>query len=261
MEDVTSSQAYCLLYKRRFEPRAIVPCKGDTRAVSRQWMNRFRTLADPGPLCSADLVCAHSKLRADLVPVDGHRYSAAAMIARVPGSILQGMEREFGSVKPECMSIEDVDAGPCPICIEEERALDARRKEEAAAIHELDSRSIDSESGEQWHLIDTHWLTAFLSFRDGLSKRPPGPISNDRLIGDGNGPRKGLLRGVHYRAVNPRVWQYLLARYGGGPAIPRPHIDIYSTPDPGDASTGSGSFMSVSSTGSPRRTSPRKRDC
>ena len=33
-----------------------------------------------------------------------------------------------------------------------------------------------------------------------------------------------------YRGVNEAVWNYFVKAYGGGPALPRPVLDIYATP-------------------------------
>jgi hypothetical protein len=65
---------------------------------------------------------------------------------------------------------------------------------------------------------------------------PPGPVSNQQdlfveIIVDGRCQlklREGLRVNIHYRAVNPNVWHILQRNYGGGPAIAREALDIYS---------------------------------
>ena len=56
---------------------------------------------------------------------------------------------------------------------------------------------------------------------------PPGPISNqsffskDKIV-------DGLVLNKDYRGVNSQVWKLLKKIYGGGPAIVRAELDIYS---------------------------------
>ena len=40
--------------------------------------------------------------------------------------------------------------------------------------------------------------------------------------------RQGLRINIHYKAVNAKVWYLLSETYGGGPALARESIDIYS---------------------------------
>jgi ubiquitin carboxyl-terminal hydrolase 20/33 len=158
----------------------------------------------------------------------------------------------------------------CQECRKKRKELEERRCTEAAAISELDTRQINSERGEQWHLIDTHWLNEFLAFRDGRQRNPPGPITNDRLVIEDGQPRVGLRRGVNYRAVNPQVWDYLFGRYGGGPVIKRNTIDIYGPSNEGSGRRAidiiipkrnqysSDDESSSLGTSSPKRISPRR---
>jgi hypothetical protein len=42
--------------------------------------------------------------------------------------------------------------------------------------------------------------------------------------------REGLRINIHYKAVSAKVWYLFYQTYGGGPALPRESIDIYSKP-------------------------------
>jgi hypothetical protein len=42
--------------------------------------------------------------------------------------------------------------------------------------------------------------------------------------------KSGLTRKVHYRGVCQNVWEFFVKVYGGGPAIARTELDLYSKP-------------------------------
>lgn len=61
---------------------------------------------------------------------------------------------------------------------------------------------------------------------------PPGPISNNKLLRKTKDntfvPRTKLEKLEDYRGVNEFVWETFERVYGGGPAITRQDLDIYS---------------------------------
>ena len=125
------------------------------------------------------------------------------------------------------------DLEPCSECEEQTQELERRRRKESSELAALDSTEISP--GQHWYMISQNWLSQWLRFRSG-GETVPGPIDNSDLLYHSNGslpnPRSGLIRGKHYRGVNEAVWSYLFEVYGGGPAIPRPSINIYSpSPD------------------------------
>ena len=102
-----------------------------------------------------------------------------------------------------------------------------RRARERAAVLRVESTSESSERA--WFIVAEAWLAAWRSFINVPGTGPPRAIDNGVLLQpDGRTPRQGLRRVVDYRGVNARVWAVLVAAYGGGPAIPRATIDIYS---------------------------------
>ena len=107
--------------------------------------------------------------------------------------------------------------------------LEAIRRRESKHIKGLDTTT----SVSRWYVIDSGWLRQWRGFVEGGTR--PGRIDNGKLVetaaGGGIQPREGLTKAEHYRAVNPAVWEYFLAEYGGGPEICRATIDIYS-PEP-----------------------------
>lgn len=119
---------------------------------------------------------------------------------------------------------------PCSQCLENRNLLDVRRKKEADDLMALDSASIPA--GQHWYLISQPWLSRWLRFKSNATDDLPGPIENRVLFEDDacTQPNQGLQRGAHYRGVNRDVWRYLHAVYGGGPAVVRTTINLYSAP-------------------------------
>lgn len=117
----------------------------------------------------------------------------------------------------------------------------------AALPEEVEARRIserqfikknDTTTSNVWYLIDARWLTSWKTFLcDGGDI--PGPISNRSLLDTNGRPLSGLIAAEHYRGVNSAVWLFLLQQYGGGPALTRQSLDIYSNSAEDTSSVGS----------------------
>mmetsp|Transcript_54610 Transcript_54610/g.127698 ORF Transcript_54610/g.127698 Transcript_54610/m.127698 type:complete len:251 (+) Transcript_54610:64-816(+) len=91
-----------------------------------------------------------------------------------------------------------------------------------------------------FYLIDALWLQDWRRYVSNCTgaERRPGPISNNRLVNvnktvghEGTRkfhPRKHLKAGQDYRGVCGEVWRMLQQKYGGGPAITSPFVDLYN---------------------------------
>ena len=102
-----------------------------------------------------------------------------------------------------------------------------RRQNELALLQSVDHT--DHQHG--WYMISTAWLVQWLRFAasDGP---PPGMIDNNVLLEnwDPGRPRAKLYVKQDYRGLHADAWGALHRIYGGGPAIARSHLDIYSAP-------------------------------
>mmetsp|Transcript_19 Transcript_19/g.50 ORF Transcript_19/g.50 Transcript_19/m.50 type:complete len:216 (-) Transcript_19:121-768(-) len=104
----------------------------------------------------------------------------------------------------------------------------------------------DHHEGTVWYLVEAQWLKRWKAY---VTKKGavPGPISNAKLLDARTGfrvPVPGLKLKEHYRGVGVEVWQFLLARHGGGPEIMTEALDIYKATvkpmeQPADAESGS----------------------
>lgn len=230
-------QAYLLFYIQKSDPDRVrlrqdiiksinSPVDQTTAFVSKQWYNRLLNSSNPGPLDSFDVCCRHGQLRPILIAADK---DISSFLQPIPDSEefleqlrnvygeLGGSEGGFGILKSPKR---------CEKCIEEAEALKRRRNREDEEIQALDTSTIAE--GEFWYLIDSNWLHQWNAFKSGV-QGPPGPISNQRLFKSNSATlRDHLSRGIHYRGVNERVWNYFYGIYGGGPVIKRSSINIYN---------------------------------
>lgn len=105
----------------------------------------------------------------------------------------------------------------------EERERWKREETEFIKEHDRDESNV-------WFIVDVRWLEAWKAFVK-FDKDFPGPIDNHRLVDRNTGqPKPGFVIKEHYRGVNSAVWSYWHKRYGGGPAIQRPKLDLYDVP-------------------------------
>eukprot|EP00658_Telonema_sp_P-2_P049103 TRINITY_DN37337_c0_g1_i1.p1 TRINITY_DN37337_c0_g1~~TRINITY_DN37337_c0_g1_i1.p1 ORF type:complete len:224 (-),score=34.44 TRINITY_DN37337_c0_g1_i1:303-974(-) len=106
-----------------------------------------------------------------------------------------------------------------------------RRARESCAIQMCVASSRQG-SETVWYLVDASWLRAWRTFVNSSAadnSPPPGPISNHRLIcSKTSQPVKGLKVKSHYRGLSQAAWRVLMKAYGGGPAIVRPNLNLYS---------------------------------
>lgn len=230
-EELTKVQAYVLFYSLidggackdrdqwRMRIAACNPEREESVFISRNWYNKWLTMVKPGPLDNSEVQCQHGCLTPEKLvdPVE--------LVQVVPKDVYACLAELHG----ECSGLEPLrEAIACEKCIEEERQMDERRRQEEKDIQALDTSTI--RPGEHWYLICANWLVRWGQFKSGAGP-PPGPISNDRLVVEGQ-PRPNLVRGTHYRGVNRRVWGYFHRIYGGGPTIIRRSINVYSPPVP-----------------------------
>lgn len=107
-------------------------------------------------------------------------------------------------------------------------ASDPRKLEERKVEEKEFIRRNDTAEAHLWYLVDVRWLQEWKEFV--TRKGPlPGPIDNSRLLDRSGGPRH-LQPVDDYRGVNAEVWTFWQSRYGGGPAVRRRHLDLYSSP-------------------------------
>ena len=231
--ELINIQAYLLFYiqkidterdKNRQEIIKIIQetTRESNTFVSKQWYNRLLNSINPGPIDSFDVTCSHGQLNPKLIK-NSNIISNFLQVLPESEEFCEQLRNSYGEIGGF-----GILEGPeiCSKCVEEGEALKRRRQREDEEIQALDTATIGE--GDFWYLIDANWLHQWNAFKSG-SQGPPGPISNTRLFKSNSSIlRNNLSRGIHYRGVNERVWNYFYGIYGGDPIIKRQTINIYN---------------------------------
>lgn len=196
--------------------------------VCQEWLTRWQCTSSPGRINNAKYLCSHRRVKPEFSLTQ-------AAINRNFGTVPEEVWTEFmnlyGGGPPVCES----QFGECRECKVEEELLQARRREESKHINDIDRTFVVA--GEMWYLISASWLQSWADFSKSRTMPPPGPIDNWCLLQPNGKPKPKLKCSIHYRGVVKEVWDFFHARYGGGPALLRPTIDLYAIPRSRSSST------------------------
>ena len=249
--EVLSAEAYLLFYARRPSDALIARRTVVTRALApppraapalapppsppvllpAAWLVAWAWREQPTAPSYGGVTCEHGAVAGDLaaardacvrVPV-----SAYALLCELAGADADGSSalRQFTR---------------CAECEARASRLRARRESERSEIAQLDATELGH--AEVWMLVCARWLRHWTEFaHDATRTDPPGALDNSRLLEASRSRALPHLRkAIDYRGVNTAVWNALLRRYGGGPAICRGSINLYAeeAPLPAGASSG-----------------------
>ncbi|XP_061912769.1 ubiquitin carboxyl-terminal hydrolase 20 isoform X1 [Entelurus aequoreus] len=214
---VQNAEAYVLFYRKSSEESvrerqkvvALANAKEPSLLqfyISREWLNKFNTFAEPGPISNHTFLCRHG----GIPPTKYHYIDDLVVI--VPQNVWEYLYNRFGG-------------GPavnhlymCAICQVELEALAKRRKTEIDTFIKLNKEFQADEAPTVILCISMQWFREWESFVKGKDNEPPGPIDNSK-IGVMKAGHVQLKQGADYGQISEETWQYLLAIYGGGPEI------------------------------------------
>lgn len=143
------------------------------------------------------------------------------IVTEVPLTVYETLQAHFGG-DPITFPL-----ARCRACAGVYERLQQRREDEYQSVRDCES-SYDSLSSD-WYIISKSWASQWQEFvaqADSMTP-PPGPIDNRPLFDDSGELRSGLHPKIDYLAVRHSVWLYLHGQYGGGPAVNRPHKNVY----------------------------------
>uniref|UniRef100_A0A5F4WKI0 Ubiquitin carboxyl-terminal hydrolase n=1 Tax=Callithrix jacchus TaxID=9483 RepID=A0A5F4WKI0_CALJA len=153
--------------------------------VSREWLNKFNTFAEPGPITNQTFLCSHGGELPSLFgggPAVNHLYV-------------------------------------CSICQVEIEALAKRRRIEIDTFIKLNKAFQAEESPGVIYCISMQWFREWEAFVKGKDNEPPGPIDNSRIAQVKGSGHVQLKQGADYGQISEETWTYLNSLYGGGPEI------------------------------------------
>uniref|UniRef100_A0A8C6NPA1 Ubiquitin carboxyl-terminal hydrolase n=1 Tax=Nothobranchius furzeri TaxID=105023 RepID=A0A8C6NPA1_NOTFU len=214
---VQNAEAYVLFYRKSSEESvrerqkvvALANMKEPSLLqfyISREWLNKFNTFAEPGPISNHTFLCQHGG-----IPPNKYHY-IDDLVVIVPQNVWEYLYNSFGG-------------GPavnhlymCAICQVEIEALAKRRKTEIDTFIKLNKEFQAEEAPTVILCISMQWFREWEAFVKGKDNEPPGPIDNSK-IGVMKGGHLQLKQGADYGQISEETWQYLLGIYGGGPEI------------------------------------------
>ncbi|XP_055791666.1 ubiquitin carboxyl-terminal hydrolase 20-like isoform X3 [Salvelinus fontinalis] len=174
--------------------------------ISREWLNKFNTFTEPGPISNHTFLCQHGG-----IPPNKYHY-IDDLVVILPQNVWEYLYNSFGG-------------GPavnhlyvCAICQVELEALAKRRKVEIDTFIRLNKEFQAEEAPTVILCISMQWFREWESFVKGKDNEPPGPIDNSK-IGVMKGGHVQLKQGADYGQISEETWQYLLGIYSGGPEI------------------------------------------
>ncbi|XP_077592966.1 ubiquitin carboxyl-terminal hydrolase 20 [Stigmatopora nigra] len=214
---VQNAEAYVLFYRKSSEEsvreRQKVVALASAREpgllhfyISREWLNKFNTFAEPGPIANNTFLCHHGG-----IPPDKYHY-IDDLVVIVPQDVWEYLYNSFGG-GPAVNHLYT-----CAICQVEIEALAKRRKTEIDTFIKLNKEFQAEEAPAVILCIAMHWFRQWETFVKGKDNELPGPIDNSK-IGVMKGGHVQLKQGADYGQISQETWQYLWGIYGGGPEI------------------------------------------
>lgn len=219
-EDVQRCEAYVLFYRKVNPQMAVVRaralqlldmCAETTSAsdirffVSKQWLNKFYTFAEPGPIDNWALLCPHGALTPNKATIKSQ------LVVALPQPLWDYMYKKFGG-GPACNHLYE-----CDVCRRVAEELSQRQTVELEAFQQY-----KDETTATIYAISMAWLRQWQLFVGGDGSNDPGPINNTSIAGhiaDGNEPIRSVRLGSDYCQINSSLWRFFYSVYGGGPVI------------------------------------------
>uniref|UniRef100_A0A8C5PVE3 Ubiquitin carboxyl-terminal hydrolase n=1 Tax=Leptobrachium leishanense TaxID=445787 RepID=A0A8C5PVE3_9ANUR len=215
---VQNAEAYVLFYRRcsedaERERQKVVSLAATKESgllqfyISREWLNKFNTFAEPGPISNQSFLCCHGG-----IPPNKYHY-IDDLVVILPQSVWEYLYNRFGG-------------GPavnhlylCSICQVEIEALAKRRKTEIDTFIKLNKAFQAEESPGVIYCISMQWFREWEAFVKGKDNDPPGPIDNSKVALTKSNGHIQLKQGADYGQISEETWSFLYSIYGGGPEI------------------------------------------
>ncbi|KAG7259885.1 hypothetical protein CRUP_038010 [Coryphaenoides rupestris] len=180
--------------------------------VSRQWLNKFKTFAEPGPISNTDFLCSHGGVPPNKATcIDD-------LVVMLPQNVWDHLYSRYGG-------------GPavnhlyvCHVCQTEIERLEKRRKTELDMFVRLNKAFQEEDSPVVIYCISMQWFREWEGFVKGKDNDPPGPIDNSKIAINKNG-HLTLKQGADSGQISEETWNFLHSIHGGGPVVTvRPNI-------------------------------------
>ncbi|XP_025112391.1 ubiquitin carboxyl-terminal hydrolase 20-like isoform X3 [Pomacea canaliculata] len=248
VSQVINSEAYVLFYRKSDEHMVSLRMKAmqlrDAHEpsllqfyVSKQWINRFNTFAEPGPITNTDFLCKHGGVPPNKVS------HVEELVEPLEQSVWELLYKKFGG-GPVCNRLY-----ACQVCQQELEKLRTRQKNEMDSFIMLNEK-FQAEENHQPHIyaMSMAWFRQWEAFVRGKTDTPPGMIDNSR-IASYRGGQPYVRPSSDYGQLSHDMWTFLHNIYGGGPELIIRQRTLSSS-----SATSPAASPAISSTGSPSST-------
>ncbi|XP_052740855.1 ubiquitin carboxyl-terminal hydrolase 20 isoform X2 [Bicyclus anynana] len=178
--------------------------------ISKLWINKFNTWAEPGPIDNSDFVCVHGAVRPERVPY------LPALATRLPQPLWDFLYHHFGGGPAVSHAHE------CEVCLRAAQRLRARRARELAAFADLHAQFQEQERPQAVYAISMAWFRQWQAFVRNKARRPPPPVDNRAIVLEQeiDGQRNYMLKpGSDHAQLSEELWRFFIDIYGGGPEV------------------------------------------
>lgn len=223
-ETVQNCEAYVLFYQKsnpqmthiRAQAQEIInshphayPSSSDIKFfVSKQWINRFNTFAEPGPIDNSSILCQHGSL------LPNKAADVSDLLIPISQELWDFMYEKFGG-GPVCNHPVE-----CDTCKMRAKDLENRQKNELRIFSELWDEFQYQDSSSMIFAISMNWLRKWQSFARCETTEEPGPINNMAIAQQSDSlPIRNVKQGSDYAQINLKLWRFFFTLYGGGPEI------------------------------------------
>uniref|UniRef100_A0A8R1XXR7 ubiquitinyl hydrolase 1 n=1 Tax=Onchocerca volvulus TaxID=6282 RepID=A0A8R1XXR7_ONCVO len=239
--DVLSKEAYVLFYQRqssqnmddiRIRVRQMLEESDKTKVplhhyISREWLHRFSTFSNPGPITNHDFLCQHSQILPRRAAYLTDYY------ATISSSTWDFLYEKFGG-GPASSELHY-----CLPCQNEFQMMKHKREIELESFLILERQlkrlknDIPALTYSYYmppNVIAKAWIDKWKAFVEENEFEPPGSIDNNIiLISNNTCDTKLHLRASQYVQLPREAWLFFQSIYGGGPellCIPADHPSL-----------------------------------
>lgn len=176
--------------------------------ICRQWLNRFNTFSEPGPINNWSILCQHGNL------LPNKAANLNDLLVPLPQALWDFFYAEFGGGPVTNHPIE------CDTCKTRAEDMERRQKNELLAFSELRDEFQYQDHSSMLLAISMAWFRKWQAFARCESNEEPGPINNTTIaLQSDTLPIRNVRPGSDYAQINLKLWKFFFDIYGGGPAI------------------------------------------
>ncbi|KAI4466650.1 ubiquitin carboxyl-terminal hydrolase [Holotrichia oblita] len=169
--------------------------------ISRQWLSRLHTCAEPGPIDNRDFLCQHGYIAPDRAK------TLEQLAVAVPESVYAYLYGRYGGNA----------ATPTVVCAHC-HAHHCRLELEMETLMQL-NLAAQRQQSPATHLLSKAWYAAWLNYVQRKTTEPPGPIDNGGKAATVPYVISQQQLSYDYAEIGEDIWNFFHSIYGGGPEL------------------------------------------